>query len=129
MAGIGLQQWTGDAAYDAIGSILVGVLLGVAAVILIDRNRRLLTGEPASSELPRPSSTSSSCPRWRRSGSCGWRSSGPKQLFLVGSGDLVGDDTEFRVAHRLRALERELETHPLVSDALLTVSNPDFEDR
>ncbi len=54
---------------------------------------------------------------------------GPKQLFLVGSVDLVGDDTESNVAQRLRTLERELETNALVADALLTVSDPDFEDR
>ena len=54
---------------------------------------------------------------------------GPKQLFLVGSVDLVGDDAESNVARRLRTLERELEQNPLIADALLTVSDPDFEDR
>jgi glutathione S-transferase len=54
---------------------------------------------------------------------------GPKQIFLVASVDLVGDDAESSVARRLRVLERELEKNPYVTDALLTVADPDFEDR
>lgn len=129
LAGIGLHQWTGDAAYDAIGSILVGVLLGVVAVILIDRNRRFLTGEPASSQLYAAAVEHlQQLPEVERVRFLRLEFVGPKQLFLVGSVDLVGDDTESHIAQRLRALERELETHPMVSDALLTVSDPDFED-
>ena len=49
---------------------------------------------------------------------------GPKQIFLVASVDLVGDDAESDVAHRLRRLEREMENNPYVADAVLTVSEP-----
>ena len=52
---------------------------------------------------------------------------GPKQLFLVASVDLTGDDVESSIARRLRRLERELETDPYVVDAVLTVSEPDEE--
>jgi cation diffusion facilitator family transporter len=129
LGGVGLHQLTGNAAFDAAGSILVGVLLGVIAVILIDRNRRFLTGEPPSSRLYTAarehlqSLDDVQTVRYLR-----LEFIGPKQLFLVGSVDLVGDDTESHVAHRLRKLERELETHPMIIDALLTVSDPDFED-
>lgn len=129
LCGVGLHQLTGIAAFDAIGSILVGVLLGVIAVILIDRNRRFLTGESGSAalhdaavmrllELPDVQAV-----RFLR-----LEFIGPKQIFLVASVDLVGDDIESSVAYRLRAAEREIERNPYISDALLTISDPESED-
>lgn len=127
--GLALHQWTGVAAYDAVGSILVGVLLGVVAVILIDRNRRFLTGQPGSpalhdaavariEELPDVASV-----RFLR-----LEYVGPRQLFLVASVDLVGDPVESSVAQTLRRLEAQLEDNPYVVDAVLTVSEPDAVD-
>jgi cation diffusion facilitator family transporter len=128
-AGIALHELTGVAAWDAVGSILVGVLLGVVAVLLIDRNRRFLTGESGSADL-----REAAIARVRQlPGVASVRYLrlefiGPKQLFLVASVDLTGDDAESSVARRLRRLERELETAPYVVDALLTVSEPDDAD-
>jgi hypothetical protein len=102
------------------------VLLGVVAVLLIDRNRRFLTGEPASADVREAAMArvqqlpDVSAVRYLR-----LEFIGPKQLFLVASVDLTGDDAESSVARRLRRLERELETDPYVVDALLTVSEPD----
>jgi len=46
--GIGLAVFTGDARYDAAGSIGIGVLLGAIAVVLVIEMKSLLIGEAAS---------------------------------------------------------------------------------
>jgi cation diffusion facilitator family transporter len=125
-AGIGMHELTGVAAWDAVGSILVGVLLGVVAVLLIDRNRRFLTGEPGTEQL-RDAAVSrlEQLPEVAEVRYLRLEFIGPKQLFLVASVDLTGDEAESSVARRLRRLERELETDPYVVEAVLTVSEPD----
>ena len=125
-AGIAMHELTDAAAWDAIGSILVGVLLGVVAVLLIDRNRRFLTGEPGSADLREAAiARVQQLPDVASVRYLRLEFIGPKQLFLVASVDLTGDDAESSVARRLRRLERELETDRYVVDAVLTVSEPD----
>ena len=125
-AGIALHELTGVAAWDAVGSILVGLLLGVVAVLLIDRNRRFLTGESGSEDLREAAlARVQQLPDVATVRYLRLEFIGPKQLFLVASVDLLGDDVESSVARRLRRLERELETNPYVVVAVLTVSEPD----
>ena len=125
VAGIGLHELTGEVAWDAAGSILVGLLLIVVAVILIDRNRRFLTGEAGGpvlrdavvttiQELPEVASV-----RFIR-----LEFVGPRQLFVVASVDLVGEKVESRIAHTLRQLERTLEANPHIVDVVLTIAEP-----
>jgi cation diffusion facilitator family transporter len=124
--GIALHQFTGVVAWDAMGSILIGVLLGVVAVLLIDRNRRFLTGEPGSDELRE--AAIARIKELRDVAEVRFirlEFVGPKQLFVVASVDLVGDPVESSVAKTLRRLERDLESSPYVVEAVLTVSEPD----
>jgi cation diffusion facilitator family transporter len=124
--GILLHQLTGDVVWDAVGSILVGILLGVVAVVLIDRNRQFLTGEPGSprirdalierlGQFPEVASVRFLRPEFI----------GPKRLFVIASVDLVGDNVESSVAKTLRTLEHRLEEAPYVAEVVLTVSEPD----
>ncbi|MGH3824858.1 MAG: cation diffusion facilitator family transporter [Pseudonocardiaceae bacterium] len=45
LGGVGLSMLTGDSIWDAIGTLAIGVLLGVIAIILIVETKSLLLGE------------------------------------------------------------------------------------
>ncbi|MET0236488.1 MAG: cation diffusion facilitator family transporter [Kibdelosporangium sp.] len=47
LIGVGLATLTGEPAWDAVGTIMIGVLLGVIAIILIIEMKSLLIGEGA----------------------------------------------------------------------------------
>jgi divalent metal cation (Fe/Co/Zn/Cd) transporter len=47
--GVGLSVITGDPVFDAIGTLMIGALLGVIAIILIIEMKSLLIGEGATS--------------------------------------------------------------------------------
>jgi cation diffusion facilitator family transporter len=124
--GMALHQVTGDGRYDAIGSILVGVLLCVVAVVLFDRNRRFLTGEVADGRIHQAvRERIEALPGVHRVGRLRLEFVGPRQILLVASIDLPGDESESRVAVRLRDLEEQLERIPQIVDAVLTPAVPD----
>ncbi|TWF92780.1 cation diffusion facilitator family transporter [Saccharopolyspora dendranthemae] len=51
LGGVGLTVLTGNAVFDGIGTVCIGVLLGVIAVVLIVETKSLLIGEGASREV------------------------------------------------------------------------------
>ncbi|MBZ5737964.1 cation diffusion facilitator family transporter [Nocardioides mangrovi] len=125
-AGIGLHQLTGDPRFDALGSIAIGVLLGFVAVFLIRRNMDYLLGEsPTDGTRSVVIARLLEHPQIERLTYLHLEFVGPQRLFVVAAVDLVGDDTEDHLAVRLRAVEEDIEHHPLVEDAVLTLALPD----
>ncbi|MGI8459589.1 MAG: cation diffusion facilitator family transporter [Propionibacteriaceae bacterium] len=121
--GVGLHQLTGSVVPDALGSIAVGVLLGVVAVILIDRNRRFLVGvqipagirEQLLGELLKDENVD-------RVTYLHAEFVGSARLYVVAAVDIIGDEIESGLARRLRAVEARLEAHPNIEEAVITLS-------
>jgi cation diffusion facilitator family transporter len=125
-AGIALHQVTGSVTPDAIGSILVGVLLAIVAVVLIDRNRRFLVGEAVRPEIRQQVLRELLAhPDIDRITYLHLEYVGPARLYLVASVDMTGNDVEHSVAMRLRQVERELEQYDAIEEAVLTLATPD----
>ncbi|PTR23540.1 cation diffusion facilitator family transporter [Rhodococcus sp. OK519] len=129
-AGVLAHQVTGSPVPDAIGSIAVGVLLGVIALVLLDRNRRFLVGEPGTPELRTQAVAKLlSYPEVERVTYLRMEFLGPHQVYLVASVDLVGDFAESRIAHTLRDIEARITTETsAVRKAVLTLSTPEEPD-
>ncbi len=124
--GIGLHQLTGNAIFDALGSIAIGVLLALVAIFLIRRNMDYLLGEAPTPEMrSRVITRLLEHPQIERLTYLHLEYVGPQRVFVVAAVDLVGDDTEAHLAVRLRQVEVDIEQHPLVEDAVLTLSLPD----
>ena len=121
-----LHQLTGVAAWDAIGSILVGVLLGVVAVILIGRNIAFLVGSSVSSTLrSRVGTALLEMEEIERVTYLHIEYVGPNRLFLVAEVDLAGDAREHDVARRLREVEQRIEAYDAVETVVLSPSVDD----
>jgi Co/Zn/Cd efflux system component len=126
--GIGLHQLTGSPVPDAIGSILIGLLLAVVAVFLIDRNRRFLVGEVVRPEIRTTILTDMlERPDIDRITYLHLEFVGPGRLYLVAAVDMAGDDVEHSLAIRLRKVERDLEEHDNIEEAVLTLATPEEE--
>ncbi|TWE12779.1 cation diffusion facilitator family transporter [Rudaeicoccus suwonensis] len=126
--GLGLHQATGSPAPDSIGSIVVGVVLAVVAVILIRRNLRFLVGEEVDPQVRSAALKSILArPEVDRVTYLRLEIVGPRKVYLVGDVDLVGDSVEHTVAEQLRALEARICEGPAVVGAVLSLSAADEE--
>ena len=129
VTGIALHQVTGREVWDAAGSIAVGVLLGVVAVILIQQNRRFLIGEAVTPAVRRGAlDLLLEHPEITRVTYLHLEYVGPGQVFLVAAVDLTGDLPEHDVADRLHALNLDLQSRPHVLRAVLTLSTREDAD-
>ncbi|NUP59598.1 MAG: cation diffusion facilitator family transporter [Pseudarthrobacter sp.] len=124
--GVFLHQVTGSPLPDAVGSIVVGVLLAVVAVVLIDRNRRFLVGQGVTPDIERSMGRRLLEHRdIARLTYLHLEYVGPRRLYLVAAVDLEGDHPEHEVAQTLRRIERDLEDHETVEEAVLTLATLD----
>ena len=125
-AGLSLHQVTGSPTPDSVGSILVGCVLAVVAVVLIRRNVGFLVGEEASPAV-RAAALGAllAQPEVARVTYLRLEFVGPRKVYLVGDVDLTGDRAEHVVAERLRALEATISASPAVAGAVLSLSSED----
>jgi cation diffusion facilitator family transporter len=124
-AGVALHQLTGSALYDAVGSIAVGVLLGITALFLIQQNRRFLIGEAVDPGI-RSAVLAMLLEQHEIKGVSYLHLEyvGPGSVYLVAAVDLEGDAPESAVALRLRRLAEQLQERPHVRRAILTLTTP-----
>jgi divalent metal cation (Fe/Co/Zn/Cd) transporter len=124
--GIALHQVTGEAAYDAVASIAIGLLLAVVAVFLMRRNMQYLMGEGLSPQMRSDVLRRMlEHPEIDRITYLHVEFVGPQRLFVVAAVDLVGDDNEAHLALRLRRVEADIEKDELIEDSVLTLAPPD----
>lgn len=124
--GLGLRQLTGSPVPDSIGSVLVGCVLGVVAVVLIQRNIGFLVGEEVSPTVRAAALRALLAqPEVARVTYLRLEFVGPRKVYLVGDVDLTGDVAEHLVAERLRALEATISASPAVAGAVLSLSSDD----
>ncbi|MGO2278595.1 MULTISPECIES: cation diffusion facilitator family transporter [unclassified Psychrobacter] len=127
-AAMGMHAYTGEPYWDALGSIIVGLLLGIVAIFLISRNRDFLVGhrvtdrmhEYVLSELlnhPDIDSVSYLHLEWV----------GPKKIFMVAAVDIAGNQKEEYIAQKFEEIENLFRSNPVFQEAILTLSEPNAD--
>ena len=124
LAGVGLAEVTGNARYDAIGTVSIGVLLAVIAVILMIEMKGLLIGEGATPAMvDKIRSTVEADPSVRRLIHMRTQHLGPDELLVAAKLEL---DSSLGFAQVAEALNRvETSVRAAVPEARVMYLEPD----
>ncbi|MBO0901424.1 cation diffusion facilitator family transporter [Cellulomonas sp. zg-ZUI222] len=125
VAGIAANQVTGSAVPDAVGSILVGLLLAGVAFVLLTRNVRFLVGESVDPHVRDAAlRTLLDMPQVARVTQLRLEFVGARRVVLIGAVDLTGDPDETEASRRLAEVEAALRRKPGVMGVVLSLSEP-----
>ena len=122
---MGMHAYTGEPFWDALGSIIVGLLLGGVAIFLISRNRDFLVGHRVTDKMHHYvlgellahadiESVSYLHLEWV----------GPKKIFMVAAVDITGNQQENDIAQKFEDIENQFRANPIFQEAILTLSVP-----
>jgi len=127
--GMVLHQLTGKVVYDAAGSILIGVLMAMVALLQINLNRRYLEGKPLAPEMRAEAIKQlKSFPEVERVTFLYGEVIGPDRIALFAGVTIAGEHTQTELAYILRDLEHRLVKNTYVGIAILSLATPDEED-
>jgi cation diffusion facilitator family transporter len=127
--GMALHQITGQVVYDAAGSILIGVLMGGAGLVLINLNRQLLAGMSLTPEQRAVVlALVKSAPQVERITFLFTEFIGPGRILLAAHVGIAGEHSQAELAHILRALEQGIMANKHVGQAILTLATPQEKD-
>ncbi|MBD7917416.1 cation diffusion facilitator family transporter [Cellulomonas sp. Sa3CUA2] len=125
-AGILAHEVTGSTVPDAVGSILVGLLLGVVAFVLIQRNLQLIVGEAVDPALQAAALRRLlAMPQVARVTKLRLEIAGARRVFLTGAVDLAGEPDEVEASHQLALVEDQLRAVPGVVGVVLSLAEPE----
>ena len=121
--GIVAQQVTGSPVPDAVGSILVGLLLAWVAFVLIERNLRFLVGETVDPALQAAGlRLLLAMPQVARVTQLHVEVVGARRVLVTGAVDLTGDPGETDAARELAQVETQLRAVPGVAGVVLSLA-------
>lgn len=124
--GMGLHQLSGHVVWDALGSILIGVLMGVAGLYLVNMNRRYLAGMPIAPERAALAvRLMKQAPEIARVTYFFAEYIGPDQVLVVARVALTGEHDQTAIARILHGLEQRIMENKVVTRAVLTLALPE----
>ncbi|MEJ8821605.1 cation diffusion facilitator family transporter [Variovorax humicola] len=128
-AGMALHQFTGNVAWDAAGSFIVGLLMGAAGLFLINTNRRFLAGATLT---PGQRATAIQAlyalPEVKRVTYLYAEFIGPQRIVVAARVELRGELSQADLARTLRRLEQTIMEHKHIGRVTLSLAAPEEPD-